>query len=124
MAESAAATAMEEQEDGALELGVPAPGASNPPQTEAPPGEGADKDAMEVVKERKRIRGCIDNGEDPLEAPFEPVAVAKKKRGKTKPKLEQPSVCTSVRCVQHVVFRKFGFQFQSRAIRLSDLLCQ
>eukprot|EP00971_Amphidinium_carterae_P297481 5910316-Amphidinium_carterae.1 len=51
---------MEAEGDGALELGVPAPGASIPPAADAVPGGEADVDAMNIKKNRKRIRGCLD----------------------------------------------------------------
>eukprot|EP00971_Amphidinium_carterae_P344636 6485146-Amphidinium_carterae.2 len=49
-----------------LEFLVPAPGASLPPSQVPLPGEeGEDEDNMHVEQERKRIRGCMENGEDP-----------------------------------------------------------
>eukprot|EP00971_Amphidinium_carterae_P223465 4433822-Amphidinium_carterae.1 len=60
---------MDVEEEEPLELGVPAPGASLLPSQVPVPGEGDDGDNMDVEQERKRIRGCIENGEDPLDAP-------------------------------------------------------
>eukprot|EP00971_Amphidinium_carterae_P140063 2775364-Amphidinium_carterae.1 len=54
--------------DATMGLGVQAPNDSRPPNQVPVHGE-ADEEDMDVENERKRIRGCIENDDDPLEAP-------------------------------------------------------
>eukprot|EP00971_Amphidinium_carterae_P296005 5879483-Amphidinium_carterae.1 len=72
-------TVLDVEESEALELDVPAPGASLPPNLVPVPGEEDAEDSMEVEQGRKRIRGCIDNGQNPLDLPETASSLRKKK---------------------------------------------